>query len=283
MVTHNDRRGKNPTKTNVPAAARLPINRCNLPAVIHGSLSFQSHPVALLIDGVAELHRDLFTRLDALDTHERRARAFLDYMTVRFRLEALQDAGMHETAGHPRAKANYLRVLRGWLFDPNGREGAVIKGWVESRFGLTPRWHGHAIREFEDEAYQRYMAQRALGLYNTNALEAQLDLLYSYCQYELTRQSDGHAHVRLFRGTNNLDEYEILQRDAKKRAVMLLNNLNSFSASHERACEFGDQLIETDVPLAKIVFYRGLLPMLLGEEDEYMVIGGVYAVEIRSY
>jgi NAD+--dinitrogen-reductase ADP-D-ribosyltransferase len=45
----------------LPREARLPINRCNLPAVVLGrpdlSASSQSE---LLLDGVAELHADLF-------------------------------------------------------------------------------------------------------------------------------------------------------------------------------------------------------------------------------
>ena len=41
----------------------------------------------------------------------------------------------------------YLRVVRGWAFDPDGREAAVLKGWVESRFGLMPRHHGESLRE----------------------------------------------------------------------------------------------------------------------------------------
>jgi NAD+--dinitrogen-reductase ADP-D-ribosyltransferase len=50
----------------LPACARLPINRCNLPAVILGSLTFQHHPTALHIDGVAELHRELYRLLTPL-------------------------------------------------------------------------------------------------------------------------------------------------------------------------------------------------------------------------
>ena len=41
----------------------LPINRCNLPAVILGGLTFQRHPAPLLLDGVAELHHRLFRSL----------------------------------------------------------------------------------------------------------------------------------------------------------------------------------------------------------------------------
>lgn len=32
--------------------------------------------------------------------------------------------------------------------DSDGREGAILKGWVESRFGLLPRFHGEPLRDF---------------------------------------------------------------------------------------------------------------------------------------
>ena len=50
-------------KATLPRNARLPINRCNLPAVVLGGLTYQKYPSPLLIDGVAELHGDLFRRL----------------------------------------------------------------------------------------------------------------------------------------------------------------------------------------------------------------------------
>src|SRR5664279_2741734 len=59
-------------KATLPRDARLPINRCNLPAVVLGGLTYQQYPSPLLIDGVAELHRDLFRRLLAA-TPEARA------------------------------------------------------------------------------------------------------------------------------------------------------------------------------------------------------------------
>jgi NAD+--dinitrogen-reductase ADP-D-ribosyltransferase len=263
----------------LPATARLPINRCNLPAIIHGSLTYQRHPVALHIDGVSELHRDLFTRLDGLNEPPDRAHVFQDYMTVHFRLATLEDAGMDPEQGHPRARANYLRLLHGWLFDPDSREGAVLKGWVESRFGLLPRWHKGPVRHGDDAAYQAFLAERVMGLYNTNALEAQFDLLYAYCQYELARQYPQQSHLTLYRGINNVDEYEVLEGDLRKRAIVVMNNLNSFTGSRERAGEFGDYVLEIEVPLCKIVFYQGLLPGELEGEEEYMVIGGVYEVE----
>jgi NAD+--dinitrogen-reductase ADP-D-ribosyltransferase len=59
---------------------------------------------------------------------------------------------------------------------------------------------------------------------------------------------------------------------------VLLNNLNSFTGNRERACEFGDYILETQVPLPKVFFFNGLLPGMLKGEDEWVVIGGVYEV-----
>jgi NAD+--dinitrogen-reductase ADP-D-ribosyltransferase len=127
------------------------------------------------------------------------------------------------------------------------------------------------------------MNERIIGLYNTNALEAQLDLLYAYCQYELATQYPARTYIRLFRGVNRVEQYEVLDGNLRQRSIVVLNNLNSFSASRERAGEFGDYLIETDVPLSKIFFYCGLLPAILGEENEHVVIGGVYSVACSCY
>ena len=135
-------------KASLPRDARLPINRCNLPAVVLGSLSYQKYPIPLLLDGVAELHRDLFDRLNATPP-EALGAVFADYLTVHFRLERPEEMGLRAGFGGDRknrAKANYIRMIRGWSFDSDSREGAVLKGWVESRFGLPPRYHGQALR-----------------------------------------------------------------------------------------------------------------------------------------
>ncbi len=263
---------------SLPTSARLPINRCNLPAVILGGLTFQRHPSALIIDGVRALHGDLFPLLGALDDPAARAALFMDYMTVYFRLESLEDAGWNEDSRHKRHKADYLRMARGWHFDPNGREGAVLKSWVESRFGLLPRYHNGPLQDKGGEAYCGYLEARASGLYNTNALESQLDLLYTYCQEELARRFPDRTHMRLYRGVNRLDEHEVLEKTGRRECIVLLNNLNSFTACRERADEFGDYILEADVPVSKIFFFTRLLPGMLKGENEYVVIGGVHEV-----
>lgn len=266
------------TSLALPRAARLPINRCSLPAVLLGSLSYQRRPVPLALDGVLELHEGLFRRLDTQDDAEARVRLFLAHMSALFSLERPEEAGYSEEAGRARAKASYLRMLRGWSFDADGLEGAVLKGWVESRFGLLPRYHGGAIRDLSGETYRHYLEQRSQGLYGTNAMEAQFDLLYTFCQYELGRRRPGATHITLYRGVNRLADYEALSEMRQGHAVVLMNSLTSFSANRERADEFGDRILEVSVPLAKVFFYHRLLPGRFKGEDEYVVIGGLYEV-----
>ena len=268
---------------SLPRHAHLPINRCNLPAAILGSLTYQKHPVPLKLDGVAELHRGLFALLDRLTDAGERAQAFMLHLSSAFFLTQPEQAGLTASTAHNRAKADYLKMVRGWAFNPDGRESAVMKGWVESRFGLMQRYHGGPIRDFSDDTYRRYLEMRSAGLYGTNALEAQLDLLYTYCQYELARQHPAQTHLTLYRGVNRVGEYETLSVLDNKRRVVLLNSLSSFTASHERADEFGDQLLTAEVPLAKIFYHTRLLPDMLKGEEEYAVIGGLYEVSIAAY
>jgi len=267
----------------LPRLARLPINRCNLPAAILGGLTYQRHPTPLQIDGIADLHKPLWALLDDIPGAGERAERFAGYMASHFRLRQPEDAGLVTGQSGSRARASYLRVVRGWAFDSESREAAVLKGWVESRFGLSPRHHGEALREPGSAAWQRYVEIRAQGLRGTNALESQLDLLYAYTQYELARQFPQRTHLRLYRGVNRLAEHETIQDNRQGEKVLLLNNINSFSRSRERAGEFGDDLLAVDVPLPKLAFFSRLLPGMLRGEDEYVVIGGLYRVRLVRF
>ncbi|MBI4741845.1 MAG: NAD(+)--dinitrogen-reductase ADP-D-ribosyltransferase [Betaproteobacteria bacterium] len=267
-------------KASLPRDARLPINRCNLPAVVLGGLTYQQYPSPLLLDGVAELHGDLFKRLDAA-LPEARAAVFRDYLTVHFRLEHPEEMGFTGKF-EGRAKAGYARMVRGWSFGSDSREGAVLKGWVESRFGLVPRHHGRPLRDSSGDAYGRYLEMRARGLYGTNALESQFDLVYTFCQRELQRHHPAARHVTLYRGVNRMADHEVLSGGGGGHHVILLNNLSSFTRSRERAGEFGDTILAAEIPLTKIFFYCGLLPGVLQGEDEFLVIGGVVDVTLST-
>lgn len=266
----------------LPRSARLSINRCNLPADILGGLTFQLSPVALELDGVALFHRGLFKLLDRIGDAKERADAFTMHMNASFYLDEPEQAG-YSAQSMQRQKADYLRMVRGWSFDADGREGAALKGWVESRFGLLPRHHGGQIRDLSGEAYRYYLEMRATALYGTNALESQFDLLYTYCQYELARLYPGNSHLTLYRGVNRVDDHETLVTLDDKNRVVLFNSLSSFTANRERADEFGDYLLTAKVPLSKVFCYTSLLPGMLQGEDEYTVIGGLYEVSIAAY
>ncbi len=265
-------------KASLPRRAMRSINRCNLPASILGGLHFQKYPSPLSIDSVALLHKELFDHLDQISDAGNRAQHFIDYMVVHFRLHLLEEIGFDSHLRVDRSKANYQRLIRGWAFNPDGIEAAIIKGWVESRFGLLPQFHEHEINSIEDESYANYLHQYSQGLYNTNALEAQLDLIFSYCQYELHRQ-DSESHLTLYRGSNQIQRLNDSVECAKPLDAILLNNINSFSLDIERASEFGDLVIKVSVPKEKVFFYSNLLPGCLKGEDEVMVLGGVYCAQ----
>ncbi|MBF0295123.1 MAG: NAD(+)--dinitrogen-reductase ADP-D-ribosyltransferase [Magnetococcales bacterium] len=262
-----------------PKGSWTRFNRCNVPSAVLASLDFQHRPERVEIDGVAVIHKDLFCRLERLSCPAERAEQFMDYMTVYFSLAAPENIGFNSHSRIRRHKADYQSLLRGWLFDADGREGAVLKGWVASRFGLLPRYFGGRILP-DSEEYQRFLSQQSAGVYNTNNLEGQLDLLYTYCHYELIRRWPQQQHLILYRGVNRLAEHDIVGRLGRRRCVVLLNNLNSFTSNRERADEFGDQILETKVPLQKVFFFNALLPGVLKGEEEFMVIGGLYEVTL---
>lgn len=265
----------------LPAGSWTLFNRCNVPSQVLASLAFQRLPERLEIDGVASTHKDLFRRLDALSAPRDRAGQFGDYMAVYFSLESPEKAGFNANSRIRRNRADYASLLRGWLFDADGREGAVLKGWVASRFGLLPRYFGGRMLP-ESEAYHRFLGLQSAGVYNANNLEKQLDLLYTYCQYELSRQKPGCSHLTLYRGVNRLEDHDIVGRLDRRRCVVLLNNLNSFTSNRERADEFGDRILEADIPLPKILFSSALLPGVLKGEEEYLVIGGLCEVTLSG-
>jgi NAD+--dinitrogen-reductase ADP-D-ribosyltransferase len=72
-------------------------------------------------------------------------------------------------------------------------------------------------------------------------------------------------------------------KNEKRRYLLRLNNLNSFTSDFERAWEFGSRVLQTEVPLAKIFFSGDLLPSsLLKGEGELLVIGGEFEVQVLS-
>jgi len=257
------------------------INLCNLPPWAIASRHFNRHPQPLEIQGVRHANRLLFARLDGLESAAARGAQFHDYMDVTFQLHQWEREA--SAGGRKSLKNSYLRFLRGWMFDSNSREGAVLKGWVESRLGLPPTFHRVPIEDIHAEAYFLYMVDRMQGSARTNAILAQFDLLYEYVQYELCRRQAQVSHVTLWRGIHDFAEHRILEEQGRNRFLLRLNNLNSFTTDFERAWEFGSRVIEAEVPLVKIFFRGDLLPSsLLKGEGEVLVIGGEYEVKVLT-
>lgn len=231
------------------------------------------------IQGTDHIGRQLFEELDNTPGQDDRGHLFHDFMDVRFQLHQWQRESSRNS--QKSLKNSYLRFLRGWLFDSNSLEGAVLKGWVESRLGLVPTFHRQAIPSVHSKEYNMYLIERIKGASRTSAIFSQLDLLYEYIQYELRRKTEGESSLTLYRGVNDLEEHSIVEETGNKTYLMRLNNLNSFTSDFEKAWEFGSRVIKAEVPLAKIFFLCGILPKALFKgEDEYLVIGGVYDVKV---
>ncbi|GFO66422.1 N-acyl homoserine lactonase [Geomonas limicola] len=252
------------------------FNHCNLPPWVIASRHFNDHPQPLEIQGVRLANRFLFQKLDALGSAAERAAVFNDYMSVKFQLHQWQQ----ETATARKSlKNSYLRFLRGWMMDSNSVEGAVLKGWVESRMGLHPTFHNVRILDVHDRGYQQFALDRTKGSARTSAINSQLDLLYEYCQYELAKKYPGQNYLTLYRGTYERYEHDVLEVISKREEIVRLNNLNSFTTDEERAWEFGFIVWEVRVPMPKIFFFSELLPnSILKGEGECLVIGGEYRV-----
>lgn len=256
-----------------------PLNLCNLPPWAIASRHYNRHPKSLEIQGVRHNGRMLFKRLEEIEDGSRRGAVFHDFMDVRFQLHQWQQQGSRSS--RKSLKNSYLRFLRGWLFDSNSIEGAVLKGWVESRLGLPPIFHRRPITDIPCEAYFLYTVDRMKGSARTSAILDQLDLLYEFVQYELARRFEGRTHFTLYRGINDFEEHLLLEETGRNRYLMRLNNLNSFTDDFEHAWEFGSRVLQAEVPLTKIFFKGGLLPKsLLKGEGEVIVIGGEYEVKV---
>jgi len=257
-------------------------NLVGVPTGLLASVTFNAFPVPLHIAGVKEANRSLFAMLSEADDAETAAGMFEAYMATMFDLDDQDRDGR----GPARFRASsYLRLLRGWGYEANSPEGAVLKGWVESRFGLFPTFHKAPIMRFAGQAWISYVEEKMSSRFHSNAIQSQLDLLYEFCQWSLLRfHSVGRKHVRLFRGTNNFEEHQLVERFDKRRVVVRLNSLASFTSERDLAESFGDMILEVEVPTVKIMFFNSLLPRhALKGEGEFIVIGGDYEAKALYY
>ena len=252
------------------------FNNCNLPPWVIASRHFNDNPQEIEIQGVKEENRFFFEKLLSLESQEERALVFNDYMSVKFQLHLWQD--QTDTA-RKSLKNSYLRYLRGWMMDSNSIEGAVLKRLEESRMGIVPSFHRVRIPGIHSEQYFDYSVDVMKGSARTNAIQSQLDILYEYCRFELTRKYPALDRIPLYRGTYDASEHDVIEQIDRRNQIVRLNNLVSFTSDEERAWEFGSTVWKVIVPLCKIFFYNDLLPgSIMKGEGEYLVIGGQYAV-----
>lgn len=257
-------------------------NLVGRPSAFLASPGFNDAPIALHIWGVREMNPALFAMLDQAETLVEAGEAFLAYMVAMFGIDPEQREAA--PGSRKRFRSSFLRLIQGWGFDSNGPEGAVLKGWVESRFGILPSFHKEIIADIDGPVWQTYVAERMQSRFHDNAILVQLDLLFEFCQWAISRFAfPGQSHVTLYRGINAVDRHGILEQPDKRAAVIRLNNLVSFSSDREVADCFGDRILTTRVPLAKVLFFPGLLPShLLRGEREFLVLGGAFRVSIED-
>jgi len=254
-------------------------NLVGIPTGLLASAAYNDYPVPLRIAGVRETNHSFFRLLDAAADSEEAACRFQDYMGVVFGIEQDQRQGT-DSAGVRRFRSSYLRLLKGWGYDSNSREGAVLKGWVESRFGLFPTFHKEAIIRYASGAWIGYVEEKMASRFHNNSIYMQLDLLYEFCQSAAARFFfTGRKTIPLYRGVNDFVEHLVVERIYRRTAIIRLNNLNSFSGERDIASQFGDNILEARVPVSKLLFFNQLLPRHpLKGEAEFLVIGGDYRV-----
>ncbi|WP_404378750.1 NAD(+)--dinitrogen-reductase ADP-D-ribosyltransferase [Caenispirillum salinarum] len=269
-----------------PPAVGHSTNLVGVPTPLLASRAYNEHPVPLPIAGVREMNRSFFTMLDDSPTLADAAEAFHKYMAAVFDLEPEQhEKARRSDGGVRRFRSSYLRLFKGWGYDNNSPEGAVLKGWVESRFGLFPTFHKGPIPAMGCKAWADYISEKMSSRFHNNSIYVQLDIMYGFCQWALERFiAPGESHLTLWRGVNDYDEHQMVERLDKRRVVIRMNNLVSFTSEREIADCFGDNILEARVPAAKVVFFSRLLPVHpLKGEDEFLVIGGDYAVNVSYF
>ena len=261
-------------------------NLVGVPSDIIASLAFNDHPQHLRIAGALETHRGLFHLLDEAESHADAAKKFKRYMGMVFQLKPTRYERLHAEIRHFRP--SYLKLIEGWGFDSNSPQGAVLKAWVESRFGIAPTFHKSPLQQYPSRAWMTYLEEKYASRFHDNSVHQQLDLLYEYCQFVIGRYGLPNCDqddqcVTLWRGVNLYDEPNLpigknkSGKSANETLVVRLNNLVSFTTSRERADEFGDWLLEIRVPKVKLLFFPGLLQnQSLSGEGEVLALGGLY-------
>lgn len=245
------------------------------------STSFNAEPRRLYIAATRQTHRGLFSVLEGAASLADAAEQFSRYMRVAFDVGRAPEKRAQGELRHYRS--TYVKLLQGWGFDANSSAGAVLKGWVESRFGIAPTFHKAPLDDFPSESWMQYLEEKLNSRFHNNCIMLQLDVLFEYCQYCVARfQPLGASpRVQLYRGAQRSELALLRGSLAERRGVLRLNNLVSFSCSRERAEEFGDIILTAQVPVFKLLFFPGLLTdRVLNGEGEALVLGGDFEVSL---
>ena len=257
-------------------------NLVGVPAPVIASAAFNAHPVPLHVAGVRESHPGLFALLARCADMAEARNVFAHYVGLAFGLDAGRSDGSPGEAR--RWRASYLKLLQGWGLDANGGAGAVLKGWVESRFGIVPVFHQAPLARFPSPAWMAYLEAKAASRYHNNNIQQQLDLLFEFSQWMLARfRPLGDApQVTLWRGSTRCEEQVVGGSLGARRCTVRLNNLVSFSRTREQAGCFGDWVLQAEVPQCKLLLWPGLLDTRsLHGEAEVLAIGGHFDVQAR--
>ena len=258
-------------------------NMLGVPPSLLASAEFNDNPTPLHIHGTCEANSGFFEMLGNVTDLRRAGSTFQDYMSLVFGFEEEQCRGT-DAQGRRRFLSSYLRLLQDWGFNSNHPQGAVLKGWVESRFGIFPTFHKAPLESLMTPAWMEYVEEKMTSRYHNNCIFLQLDLLYEFCQWAIARfRAPNTRHLLLFRGVDCLDQLRPTANGKGREGVTRLNNIVSFTNSRETAGEFGRYIIEARVPAVKLLFFNELLTCHpLRGEAEYLAIGGDYRVRISS-
>jgi NAD+--dinitrogen-reductase ADP-D-ribosyltransferase len=263
-------------------------NLVGVPTPVLASAEFNAHPVALRIAGVREAQPGLFALLERSTDLTEAREVFVHYLAIAF---GLRPPGADERAGLGAAeqrhwRSSWRKLLQGWGMDANGPAGAVLKGWVESRFGMVPLFHKAPLGRFPSPAWVGYLEEKSASRFHNNCIHQQLDLLYEFCQWAQQRHAlpsgGGHSatHVQLWRGSTRCEEQLVQGLLRERRCRMRFNSIASFSLSRDEASCFGDWVFRVQVPRSKLLLLPGLLPgQVLQGEQEVLALGGEYEVE----
>lgn len=243
---------------------------------------FNDHPKPLHIAGTRESAPGLFDQLAQQATLADCGRVFQDYMCVVFGFETEQRL-RDDAQGRRRYRNSYLRLIQDWGMDSNNAQGAVMKGWVESRFGLFPNFHKTRIRNFISNDWLTYIEEKMNSRYHNNYIYMQLDLVYEFCQWVVERfQVPAATHKTLYRGVDALEDY-VVKEEGRHDKIVRFNSIVSFTDRPGIASEFGANILQVQVPMVKLVFFNELLPHhALRGEAEYLAVGGDYRVKVLS-